>query len=181
MWKGMHIFRTANIRMDMFFMLNVCNFVNSSCTSVPQTSKYTFPLQALVSFKKYMPPPLPYFKVNIYPFPLPHFASIFFAYLLSFRWPNYIVTLPRYVSFWLPHLNKPTVLLSDKLDKNSQRTWLIKNVSIVWLRLVQKFQRRIFFFNFIPPFCIFSLAAILVGSRDHRTQFWKGAIQGPFH
>jgi hypothetical protein len=24
------------------------------------------------------------------------------------------------------------------------------------------------------------LAAILVGSRDHRTQFWKGAIQGPF-
>jgi hypothetical protein len=35
--------------------------------------------QALVSFKKYMPHPLPYFKVNIYPFPLPHFASIFFA------------------------------------------------------------------------------------------------------
>jgi hypothetical protein len=28
--------------------------------------------QAFVSFKKYMPPPLPYFKVNIYPFPLPH-------------------------------------------------------------------------------------------------------------
>ena len=52
--------------------------------------------QALVSFKKYMPPPLPYFKVNICPFPLPHFASIFFAYLWSFRWPNYIVTLPRY-------------------------------------------------------------------------------------
>jgi hypothetical protein len=22
---------------------------------------------------------------------------------------------------------------------------------------------------------------LLVGSRDHRTQFWKGAIQGPFH
>jgi hypothetical protein len=37
--------------------------------------------QALVSFKKCMPPPLPYFKVNIYAFPLPHFASIFFAYL----------------------------------------------------------------------------------------------------
>jgi hypothetical protein len=28
---------------------------------------------------------------------------------------------------------------------------------------------------------IFSLAAILVGSRDRRTQIWKGAIQGPFH
>ena len=36
--------------------------------------------QALDSFKKYMPPPLPYFKVNICPLPLPHFASIFFAY-----------------------------------------------------------------------------------------------------
>ena len=23
--------------------------------------------------------------------------------------------------------------------------------------------------------------AILVGSRDHRTRFWKAAIQGPFH
>jgi hypothetical protein len=28
-----------------------------------------------------------------------------------------------------------------------------------------------------PLFSIFSLAAILVGSQDHRTQFWKGAIQ----
>ena len=30
-------------------------------------------------------------------------------------------------------------------------------------------------------FSIFSLVAILIGSPDHRTQFWKGAIQGPFH
>jgi hypothetical protein len=37
--------------------------------------------KAFVSFKKYMPPPLPYFKVIICPLPLPHFASIFFAYL----------------------------------------------------------------------------------------------------
>jgi hypothetical protein len=37
--------------------------------------------QALVSFKKYMPPPLPYFNVNICPLPFPHFPSIFFAYL----------------------------------------------------------------------------------------------------
>ena len=82
--------------------------------------------QALVSFKKYMPPPLPYFKVNICPFPLPHFASIFFAYLWTFRWPNYIVTLPRYLnfSFRLPHLNIPTRPPSDELDKNIQRTSL---------------------------------------------------------
>ena len=85
--------------------------------------------QALVSFKKYMSPPLPYFKVNIYPFPLPHFASIFFAYLCSFRWPNNIVTLPTYFSFRLPHLNISTGPLSDGLDKNSQRTWLSENLS----------------------------------------------------
>jgi hypothetical protein len=76
-----------------------------------------------------MPPPLPYFKVNIYPFPLPHFASIFFAYLWSFHWPNYIVTLPRYFSFRLPYLNISTGPPSDKLDKNIQLMWLIKNFS----------------------------------------------------
>jgi hypothetical protein len=39
-----------------------------------------------------------------------------------------------------------------------------------------------FFFKFYPPFfSISSLAAILVENRDHRTQFWKGAIQGLFH
>jgi hypothetical protein len=64
-----------------------------------------FKTHALVSLKKYMPPPLPY-KVNICPLPLPHFASIFFAYLWSFRWSNYIVTLLRYFSFRLPHLIK---------------------------------------------------------------------------
>jgi hypothetical protein len=68
-----------------------------------------------------MPPPLPYFKVNICPLPLPHFASIFFAYLWSFRWPNYIVTLPRYFSFRLPHLNINTGPPSDELDNNIQR------------------------------------------------------------
>jgi hypothetical protein len=31
--------------------------------------------------QKIYAPPLPYFKVNICPFPLPHFASIFFVYL----------------------------------------------------------------------------------------------------
>jgi hypothetical protein len=85
--------------------------------------------QALVSFKKYMPPPLPYFKVNICPLSLPHYASIFFAYLRSFRWPNYIVTLPRYFSFRLPHLNIRTGPPSDELDQNIQRTCLGENFS----------------------------------------------------
>jgi hypothetical protein len=42
-------------------------------------------------------------------------------------------------------------------------------------------EENFFIINFIPHFSIFSLAAILVESRDHRTQFWKGSIQGPFH
>jgi hypothetical protein len=33
---------------------------------------------------------------------------------------------------------------------------------------------------FMTLFSILSLAAILVGSRVHRTQFWKGAIQESF-
>ena len=74
--------------------------------------------------KIYAPPHLPYFKVNICPFPLPYFASIFFAYLWSFRGPDYIVTLPRYFSFRLPHLNISTGPPSDELDKNIQRTSL---------------------------------------------------------
>ena len=89
----------------------------------PHDSRYPLSSsQALVAFKKYMSPPLPYFKVNICPFPLPHFASIFFAYLWSFRWPNYIVTLPRYFSLRLPHLNITTGPHSGELDKNIERT-----------------------------------------------------------
>ena len=36
------------------------------------------------------------------------------------------------------------------------------------------------FLNFIPPFSIFSLVAILVGSQEHRTQFWKRTTQESF-
>jgi hypothetical protein len=50
-------------------------------------------------------------------------------------------------------------------------------VSSFWLILKQQWTIKIS----SPLFSIFSLVAILVGSRDHRTQFWKGAIQGPFH
>jgi hypothetical protein len=103
----------------------VWNFIFKwSCSAFTSCWKHCAAAQALVSFKKYMPPPLPYFTVNICPFSLPYFASIFFAYLWSFCWPNYIVTLPRYFSFRLPHLNIPTGPPSDELDKNIQRTSL---------------------------------------------------------
>jgi hypothetical protein len=43
------------------------------------------------------------------------------------------------------------------------------------------FRGEDFFLTSYPLFSIFSLVTILVGSRDHRTQFWKGAIQRLFH
>jgi hypothetical protein len=42
-------------------------------------------------------------------------------------------------------------------------------------------EEKHFFLISSPHFSIFSLAAILVKSRDRRTIFWKGSIQGPFH
>jgi hypothetical protein len=39
------------------------------------------PSQVMVRPTPLDPPLLPYFKVNICPLPLPHFASIFFSYL----------------------------------------------------------------------------------------------------
>jgi hypothetical protein len=100
------------------------NNLNTNCKLEHYAYQLCKKTQALISFKKYMLPPLPYFKVNICPFPFPHFASIFLAYLWSFRWPNYIVTLPRYFSFRLPHLNIPTGPPSYELDKNIQQTSL---------------------------------------------------------
>jgi hypothetical protein len=52
----------------------------------------------------------------------------------------------------------------------------------LWNQLLNsRFRVEDFFLISSPLFSIFSLAAILVGSRDHRTQFWKGAIQASFH
>jgi hypothetical protein len=50
------------------------------------------------------------------------------------------------------------------------------NFSSFWLTLKQQWTIKIP----SPLFSILSLAAILVGSRDHRKHFWKGAIQESF-
>jgi hypothetical protein len=47
--------------------------------------------------------------------------------------------------------------------------------------LFQKYVRRFGPSTKMAPTAELSLVAILVGSRNHRTQFWKGAIQGSFH
>ena len=77
--------------------------------------------QALVSFKKYMPPPLPYFKVNISTFPLPHFASIFFRLFVILS----LTQLYRYTpEIFLFSTVTFKYTPSDELDKNIQRTSL---------------------------------------------------------
>jgi hypothetical protein len=55
--------------------------------------------QALVSLKKYMPPPLPYFVVSICPLPLPHFASIFSLICDPFADGTIICILKVYFTF----------------------------------------------------------------------------------
>ena len=79
-----------------------------------------------------MPPPLPFFKVNICPFLLnsPLRLNIFRLFVFLSLTQLYRYTpLPRYFSFGMPHLNIPTGPPSDELDKNKQRTWLGENFS----------------------------------------------------
>jgi hypothetical protein len=56
--------------------------------------------------------------------------------------------------------------------------WVNSNQTLVecwdWL---SSFRGEHFFKTSLPLFPIFSLAAILVENRDHRTQLWKGAMQ----
>ena len=84
--------------------------------------------QALVSFKKYMPSSSFLLQGKHLPFTPSPLRSIFFTYLWSFRWPNYIVTLPRYFSFRLPHLDINTGHLSDELDKKINHSFQINSL-----------------------------------------------------
>ena len=79
------------------------------------------PTQALVSFKKYMPPPLPYFKVNICPLPLPHFASIFFRLFVILSLTQLYRYTPEIVLFSTDTFKYKYRPPSDELDKNIQR------------------------------------------------------------
>ena len=64
---------------------------------------------------------------------------------------------------------------SAERNISQKKTEYMLNYSF-WLILKQQWTIKIV----SRLFSIFSLAAILVGIRDHRTQFWKGAIQGSF-
>ena len=67
----------------------------------------------------------------------------------------------------------PDKILEENHPKSFQQ-------SVVEIGLVVS-EENIFLKLHSPFFSIFSLAAILVRSWDHRTQFLRGATQGPFH
>ena len=75
------------------------------------------------------------------------------------------------------HLGYRTAL-TDTILKGDHPRIIPAKLDLDWL---SSFRGEDFFLISSPLFSIFSLAAIMVGSRDHRTQFWKGAIQGSFH
>ena len=104
---------------------------------------------ALVSFKKYMVPPLSYFKVNIYPSPL--HLNIFRLFVILLLTQLYRYT-PEIFLFSTAAFEYNYRAPSDKFDKNSQRTWLSENLSH-WngyshfrsgLNLFRKFKKRCF-------------------------------------
>jgi hypothetical protein len=64
--------------------------------------------------------------------------------------------------------------LSDTILKGTHPGTIPARFGLIWF---SGFRGEDFFLMPSPLFSIFSLAAILVGSRDHRTQFWKGATQ----
>jgi hypothetical protein len=69
-----------------------------------------------------MPPPLPYFKVNICPLPLPHFASIFFAYLCMILSLTQLYRYtPEIFLFSTPTFKYKYRPPSDELEGNIQR------------------------------------------------------------
>ena len=80
-------------------------------------------------------------------------------------WKNVIDYNWLRLQLWLPHVWDHPRIISAKFGWD----WLSSFRGEDFLKISSSL------------FSIFSLVAILVGSRDHRTQFWKGATQGPFH
>jgi hypothetical protein len=89
------------------------------------------------------------------------------------------------------------VVLSDTILKRDHPRTIPAKFALIWFSGFRGEDLNVIFYQNMPNlhnryksaerkispplFSIFSLVVILVGSRDHRTQFWKGAIQGPFH
>ena len=74
------------------------------------------------------------------------------------------------------HIGYRTALM-DTILKGDHPRIISAKFGWDWL---SRFREEDFYF-FSSLFSIFTLAAILIGSRDHRTQFWLGAIQGSFN
>jgi hypothetical protein len=74
-----------------------------------------------------MPPHLPYFKVNIYPFPPPPLRLNIFPLFVILSLTQLYRYTPEIFLFSTATFKYTYRAPSDKLDKNSQRTWLSEN------------------------------------------------------
>jgi hypothetical protein len=80
----------------------------------------------LVSFTNYIPPPLPYFKVNIYPLPpSPLRLNMFRLFVILSLTQLYRYTL----EICLFSTATCKYIYSVELDNNSQRAWLSENLN----------------------------------------------------
>jgi hypothetical protein len=96
---------------------------------------------------------------------------------------GFFMNFELYVIFYqnMPNLHNRYISAERKISQKNTEYMLnyslpcscSHNLSSFWLTLKQQWTIKIS----SPLFSILSLAAILVGSRDHWTQFWKGAIQ----
>ena len=119
------VIQCPDVILDIMFLLFVaCSDFNLFSVAMREVRNYPAMSTGTCFIQKIYVPSSSLLQGKYLPFPLPQFASKFFAYLWSFRWPNYIVTLPKYFSFRLPHLDIPTGSPSNEFDKNIQRTSL---------------------------------------------------------
>ena len=70
----------------------------------------------------------------------------------------------------------PRTGLPDKMLKDDHQRIILAKVESNW---PSSLRGKILKFH--PPFLFLATVAMLVGSRDCRTQFWKWITHGPFH
>jgi hypothetical protein len=72
------------------------------------------------------------------------------------------------------------IFLSETICSIRTKFWWNSHWMVLFQKWVQRFGEHFFLIS-STLFSISSLTALLVESRDHRTQLWNGAMQRPFH
>jgi hypothetical protein len=111
-------------------------FWRNKSSKLPSRKSYVYFLYMITSHrhlfhsKNICPPPLPYFKVNIYPFPLLHFTSIFFTYLWSYNWVSERITDKWKILRWSGEGEKGRCLPWSKEEEGGIYFFIASKISI---------------------------------------------------